>query len=232
MRAAQCRSRPCIKGHIVKAFLLLAGTALAFSTPLAAQTVNETAGPNGTQATAQDLSGTFGLTASPDIQDSTTIPHVTVISGTVSESEFDYYSFTVATAGTTGIFDIDFGFVDSLNGPQTNFDPFLSVLDSAGNILAQNDDASTALGAGGSFHAFDSFISYLFPSAGTFAVRVGSCCEFAANGTYQLQVSLEAPGVTGAVPEPGTWAMMLLGFGAIGVSIRRRRKLTATPQLA
>lgn len=30
--------------------------------------------------------------------------------------------------------------------------------------------------------------------------------------------------VTPSVPEPATWAMMLLGFGAIGVSIRRSRK--------
>jgi hypothetical protein len=28
----------------------------------------------------------------------------------------------------------------------------------------------------------------------------------------------------GAVPEPATWAMMLLGFGGIGVAMRRRRK--------
>lgn len=27
----------------------------------------------------------------------------------------------------------------------------------------------------------------------------------------------------GAVPEPGTWAMMLIGFGGIGVALRRRR---------
>ena len=27
-----------------------------------------------------------------------------------------------------------------------------------------------------------------------------------------------------AVPEPGTWAMMLLGFGATGFAMRRRRK--------
>jgi hypothetical protein len=26
------------------------------------------------------------------------------------------------------------------------------------------------------------------------------------------------------VPEPGTWAMMLLGFGAMGLVIRRRRR--------
>ena len=29
--------------------------------------------------------------------------------------------------------------------------------------------------------------------------------------------------VTTAVPEPGTWAMMLLGFGAVGFGMRRRR---------
>jgi len=34
-----------------------------------------------------------------------------------------------------------------------------------------------------------------------------------------------------AVPEPSTWAMMLLGFGAVGYSVRRRRK-TILPQVA
>ncbi len=38
--------------------------------------------------------------------------------------------------------------------------------------------------------------------------------------------------LTPAVPEPGTWAMMLLGFGGIGYSMRRRRKSTAIAQLA
>ncbi len=37
---------------------------------------------------------------------------------------------------------------------------------------------------------------------------------------------------TGAVPEPSTWAMMLLGFGAMGVAVRRRRKLTNIERLA
>jgi hypothetical protein len=30
---------------------------------------------------------------------------------------------------------------------------------------------------------------------------------------------------TAAVPEPGTWAMMILGFGVVGASLRRRRVL-------
>jgi hypothetical protein len=34
-----------------------------------------------------------------------------------------------------------------------------------------------------------------------------------------------------AVPEPATWALMLLGFGGIGLSLHRRRK-PALAQLA
>ena len=38
------------------------------------------------------------------------------------------------------------------------------------------------------------------------------------NPSYLL---LDAPGV----PEPGTWMLMLLGIGAVGFSMRRRRNL-------
>jgi hypothetical protein len=30
--------------------------------------------------------------------------------------------------------------------------------------------------------------------------------------------------VTGGVPEPGTWALMILGFGGAGASLRMRRR--------
>lgn len=36
----------------------------------------------------------------------------------------------------------------------------------------------------------------------------------------------------GAVPEPATWAMMLTGFGAMGVYLRRRRRATSLIQAA
>jgi hypothetical protein len=56
-----------------------------------------------------------------------------------------------------------------------------------------------------------------------------------APGTYTIDVSGTLNGTTGAyggsfnvaaapVPEAKTWAMMLLGFGAMGMVIRRRRK--------
>jgi hypothetical protein len=34
-----------------------------------------------------------------------------------------------------------------------------------------------------------------------------------------------------AVPEPGTWAMMLVGFAMLGVSMRRRRSVSTAMQL-
>ena len=41
------------------------------------------------------------------------------------------------------------------------------------------------------------------------------------------------PGVAGpTVPEPSTWAMMLMGFGAAGVAMRRRRRSNGLAQLA
>jgi hypothetical protein len=32
------------------------------------------------------------------------------------------------------------------------------------------------------------------------------------------------PPPVGGIPEPGTWALMILGFGAVGAAMRRRRQ--------
>jgi hypothetical protein len=38
-------------------------------------------------------------------------------------------------------------------------------------------------------------------------------------------VPLYADGAPGGVPEPGTWAMMLVGFASIGFALRRRPRV-------
>ncbi len=51
-------------------------------------------------------------------------------------------------------------------------------------------------------------------------------------GTYNLTSigsgasTLSISQLAGAVPEPATWAMMILGFGVVGGALRRRRKMT------
>jgi hypothetical protein len=41
------------------------------------------------------------------------------------------------------------------------------------------------------------------------------------------QNSINLMNVTPSVPEPGTWALMLLGFGGLGMTLRRRRNKVA-----
>lgn len=60
-------------------------------------------------------------------------------------------------------------------------------------------------------------------AAGTYTVRIRSFSG--PNGQYSGTLSL------GAVPEPATWAFMILGFGLVGGSLRHR-KVAAKGRLA
>ena len=64
------------------------------------------------------------------------------------------------------------------------------------------------------------------PSAGLydFTLSYGECC--AGPAVLAFQVNGEPVG-GGVIPEPATWAMMILGFGGVGVLLRRRRELLA-----
>jgi hypothetical protein len=196
--------------------------AVAFGSAAQAMVVVESES-NNTIATAQNIDAYFSLDADADIADALTIPHATVVGGP-GDGTWDYFQFTVANAGVTGVFDIDY----ALSFYPTGFDSDLALFDVGGGLLAQNDDADTSLGAGGSFHRYDSFLRYTFANAGQYFVRVGNYpgVEQSGGGGYELQVSLPGhalAGAPGAVPEPATWAMMLVGFFGAGAALRRRR---------
>jgi hypothetical protein len=61
--------------------------------------------------------------------------------------------------------------------------------------------------------------------APTFTLGTFALVQFNGPARYSLTISdLDAsPTPPGAVPEPATWAMMLLGFGAIGFAMRRQK---------
>lgn len=140
-------------------------------------------------------------------------------------------------AGTTGLGDPDIisaGYTNNDNNAATGTTLF--VLDSANDILATQNAATgvlTAVGAlGVNIGARTSFdISGLNNNA---FVQAG-------NTLYNINLTTGALsaigntdrtlfGLTAAVPEPSTWAMMMIGFGAVGAAARssRRRRKTVT----
>lgn len=100
----------------------------------------------------------------------------------------------------------------------------------------------SALDAGGN-PEMDAFFSYMLDPAGANrfafqAVNGESITNLSYNilggtaeGLRQVRIASTESGVP-PVPEPGTWAMMLMGFGAAGFAMRRRRQSGRLSQIA
>jgi Ca2+-binding RTX toxin-like protein len=182
-----------------------------------------TLGPDATNnsiATAFDISNNFSLAADPDIFDSTTVLHTTV--NATGNGQGGYYKVDLA-AGTVITVDID-GIAD----PNVH-DSWVRLLDSDGNIVAQNDDGG---GDPGSTSSRDSSTVFVVQETGTYYILEGSWSETAPGdgwaeavpegSTYKVNVSVEfppapaQPGVAGADTLDGGRGSDLLdgGLGA------------------
>jgi Ca2+-binding RTX toxin-like protein len=149
---------------------------------------------NNSIATAFDISNNFSLAADPDIFDSTTVLHTTV--NATGTGQGGYYSVNL-TAGTVITIDID-GIAD----PNVH-DSFVRLLDSNGNIVAENDDGGDDPG---SSSGRDSSAVFVVQQTGTYYIVEGSWTDTApgngfteavpAGSMYELNVSVEFP------PEP------------------------------
>ncbi len=82
------------------------------------------------------------------------------------------------------------------------------------------------------------------PTRGNWSTYTASYTASAADAGAGISISLETfgiqgdfdnvivtetlPGLTGTIPEPGTWAMMLAGFGLVGGALRRKKLARAS----
>ena len=124
------------------------------------------------------------------------------------------------------------GFTESGLGAPTFTEWLTFTNDIAGNYALTLDTSSSGIdftsailtGPGGPYALMEEFdngisefwnLSSLFLEAGTYTLTI--------NGNNSSTGSLGGTVTINAVPEPGTWAMMLLGFGAAGFAMRRRR---------
>jgi hypothetical protein len=130
-----------------------------------------------------------------------------------------FLSGGAATMNIAAGFTTGFSFFYSSNG--TAFVRVYDGLNGTGNVLAQLDLASqfdqNCSGDPGGAYCNWSPIGVLFDGT-AYSVDFGGTADRVAfdNVTF----GTDRPG--GTVPEPATWAMMILGFGLVGVSARRR----------
>ena len=111
-------------------------------------------------------------------------------------------------AGSQGVFQILFG-PDMIEGTLTGFAA------SSGTPGISNVTFNyTILGGTGRYLG----ASGMFAGAGTTDARMRPSLV-----SQMFQGTINAP----AVPEPATWAMMICGFGTVGLAMRRRRRTLA-----
>ena len=92
------------------------------------------------------------------------------------------------------------------------------LFDSPGNCIGGSSGAIVGDAATGSFTLDYAGTGLTQITLDNFAVR------FQSTGVNGQGSGTGVP-ILAPVPEPGTWAMMLLGFGAAGVAMRRRKRL-------
>jgi hypothetical protein len=140
---------------------------------------------------------------------------------------------TPVVGGSPGILGLD------NTGTTTGFADFLSTDSSGHTILNYSYTGSematyfgifqggSAVGCSGQGCFNNTYLLFYDPAGFT-------------SGSFDLTALFNNAGVShvdlfdhgGALPEPGSWALMLLGFGGIGFAMRRRRRNLTLPQVA
>nr|WP_199555386.1 PEPxxWA-CTERM sorting domain-containing protein [Sandaracinobacteroides hominis] len=85
------------------------------------------------------------------------------------------------------------------------------------NLLVANDDAPV-IGTSGFFQSLTAGLTYYVVASGFANYDAGGYLLTVAG---RGNISEVVPGV---VPEPAAWAMLIVGFGAVGLAARRRRE--------
>ena len=142
----------------------------------------------------------FSLSASNNIINSTTVPHMTATRTATTGGENHYFVMTIA-AGSTVTFDVDYAY-----GGTDSFDGYLTVYDASGALVFDNDDDDDYIDpTGGSTGIRDPYYSYTFASGGTYYILINDFPGtdlIPAGSTYQLHVSVESSGRPAAA-DPG-----------------------------
>ncbi len=177
----------------------------------------------GTTVTGHTQNGTL-----VNFNGSTTASNVISANGGQAQVEGDLNNLTNNPNDTFALRTLNFALASgtftnlefNLFGASNGALAFFSALDNEGQSFTFNS-AGYALGNGSNMFGFRGIDGQ---SIASFSISIGSSNNTTGTINDVRQIRLDQVAAVGSVPEPATWAMMLFGFGAIGVGMRRRRR--------
>jgi hypothetical protein len=187
---------------------ILAGTALAFGSTAASATayIGSTTGCFGAGCVVGTTTATSG--------------GLTFNQGTFNQG--DSNGFLAIGSGnpptdTLGLFTLT-GAAQTYNTPFTLFVAFTQPGALMGSYIASITGSVSGDNLGGVFINFDNAPHLFTYAGGAFTLTVNDL------GVSATGLATPVTGQIQAVPEPATWGLMLLGFGGMGMMLRRRRR--------
>lgn len=187
---------------VLRAFAGVTAVAAAATTAHAAPTITYSSNSPDT------FSANFGNTTPTATFNDLFMPFTVTVSGILNA--------TLTTIGIIPANDVDFtqASIASISGPSGSipFDFVKSSVSSTNPPRTNPDGLENGL------------ISGILIQPGTYQVRVSGTSGSSAS--YSGTLSFAA---AGAVPEPATWALLILGFGMIGFGMRRQRARAQAP---
>lgn len=141
-------------------------------------------------------------------------------SGVGTAVPYEVTEFTVTADGVYAFLNIALtpGYDNYLHLYRDSFNPTAQFT----NLLAGNDDFPT-IGRSGFDVALLAGVTYFTVTSGFNNLDFGAW-EMTIRGPGDILL----PGGGGVIPEPGTWAMLIAGFGLVGAGLRRRRATALT----
>ena len=159
------------------------------------------------------LTGSGPQGAQPSVGDQGD-PYLSV--GTFLPSGFATFSFTAQAGGGVRQLGMDYGSADEYNSFVLHLSNGTTETYTGGQVIAAAANGNQTSPVTNGRLTFR-------PDGGLYITSIDL------RSTGQA-LEVDNFGVIAAVPEPATWGMMLLGFGVMGVSLRRRRR--SLPSLA
>jgi hypothetical protein len=160
--------------------------------------------------TAAGITGSGFQIKTPPSDSEGAPPANSIPSGTPYLSVLGGGSATINFASAVSAFQFDWGSIDSFNTLRINSTGADPIIVPGGNFTNAADGNQVSPGTNGLFTiwstAGETFTSINLSSTGN---------------------SFEIDNLAVGVPEPATWAMMILGFGGVGVTMRKRRSVLA-----